>query len=95
MKAHTHTAHNHNRIQEPVNNLVEDTKALVSATTELAEDKMIEAIKRGKAVWKNARTKTIAGAKAADTVIRDNPYRSLAIAAGVGGLLGFLLARRK
>ena len=91
MKAHT----THHRIKEPVNDLVEDTQALVSATTELAQDKVMEAIKRGKAVWNNARTKTVAGAKAADTVIRENPYKSLAIAVGVGGLLGFLLARRK
>jgi hypothetical protein len=57
MKTHT----THHRIKEPVNDLVEDTQALVSATTQLAEDKIAEALKRGRAVWKNAQAKTRAG----------------------------------
>ena len=41
-----------------------------------------------------ARKKVIAGAKYTDETIRANPYQSLAIAAGVGLLLGVLLGRR-
>jgi ElaB/YqjD/DUF883 family membrane-anchored ribosome-binding protein len=40
------------------------------------------------------RDKVVAGAKCTDRAIRDNPYQALAIAAGVGLLLGVLLGRR-
>jgi ElaB/YqjD/DUF883 family membrane-anchored ribosome-binding protein len=45
-----------------------------------------------------ARKKVVAGVKYADETIRANPYQSLAIAAGVGllvgGLVGVMVARR-
>ncbi|HQF38317.1 MAG TPA: hypothetical protein PK322_04290 [Opitutaceae bacterium] len=40
------------------------------------------------------REKVVAGAKCTDRAIRENPYQSLAIAAGVGLLLGVVLGRR-
>ena len=40
-----------------------------------------------------AREKVVHGAKQADTAIRSHPYESLAIALGVGVLLGALLRR--
>ena len=45
-------------------------------------------------VYAGARKKVIAGAKCTDEAIRENPYQSIAIAAGVGLLLGVLLGRR-
>ncbi len=45
-------------------------------------------------VYAGARKKVIAGAKCTDTAIRENPYQALAIAGGVGLLLGVLLGRR-
>lgn len=44
-------------------------------------------------VYAGARKKVIAGAKCTDETIRENPYQSIAIAAGVGLLLGMLLGR--
>jgi ElaB/YqjD/DUF883 family membrane-anchored ribosome-binding protein len=44
--------------------------------------------------YSGARKKVIAGAKYTDETIRANPYQSLAIAAGVGLLIGVLLGRR-
>jgi ElaB/YqjD/DUF883 family membrane-anchored ribosome-binding protein len=44
--------------------------------------------------YAGARKKVIAGAKYTDETIRANPYQSLAIAAGVGLLVGVLLGRR-
>ena len=41
-----------------------------------------------------ARKKVIAGAKYTDETIRENPYQSIAIAAGVGLVVGILLGRR-
>ena len=43
----------------------------------------------------DAKKKIISGAKRTDEVIRSNPYQSLAIALGVGLLLGVVVARRK
>ena len=42
----------------------------------------------------DAKQKVIAGAKSTDAAIRENPYASLAIAAGIGVLAGVLLGRR-
>ena len=44
--------------------------------------------------YNGARKKVVAGAKYTDAAIRENPYQSLAIAAGVGLLVGVLLGRR-
>ena len=41
-----------------------------------------------------AKDRVIAGAKCTDQTIRANPYQSLAIAAGVGILVGVLIGRR-
>ena len=82
-------------------NLMEDTQELLDATAHIAEEKVVEArkrlaaaLERGKEVWNDVQEKAIAGAKATDTVIRDNPYQSIGIAFGVGALIGFLLSRR-
>jgi ElaB/YqjD/DUF883 family membrane-anchored ribosome-binding protein len=41
-----------------------------------------------------ARKRVIAGAKYTDQTIRANPYQALAVAAGVGLLIGVLVGRR-
>jgi ElaB/YqjD/DUF883 family membrane-anchored ribosome-binding protein len=45
-------------------------------------------------LYVDARKKVAAGAKQTDKAIRENPYQSVAIAAGVGLLLGVILGRR-
>lgn len=45
-------------------------------------------------LYEGARQKVVAGAKCTDTAIRENPYQAMAIAAGVGLLVGILLGRR-
>jgi ElaB/YqjD/DUF883 family membrane-anchored ribosome-binding protein len=45
-------------------------------------------------LYAGARKKVVAGAKCTDEAIRENPYQALAIAAGVGLLVGVLLGRR-
>jgi ElaB/YqjD/DUF883 family membrane-anchored ribosome-binding protein len=44
--------------------------------------------------YAEARKKVVAGAQYTDVTIRSNPYRSLAVAAGVGLLVGALMRRR-
>jgi ElaB/YqjD/DUF883 family membrane-anchored ribosome-binding protein len=97
MKAH-HTTH---KTEEAGEHLMEDAQALLAATAHVAEEKVIEARKRltdaiekGKETWNTVQEKAIAGAKATDQVIRDNPYKSLGVALGVGVIIGYLLRRR-
>lgn len=45
-------------------------------------------------LYSGARQRVVAGAKCTDEAIRANPYQSVAIAAGVGLLVGVLLGRR-
>lgn len=48
---------------------------------------------RASTVYSDARRKVVAGAKATDETIRSHPYESLAVALGVGVLLGALIRR--
>jgi ElaB/YqjD/DUF883 family membrane-anchored ribosome-binding protein len=45
-------------------------------------------------LYADTKQKVIAGAKCTDEAIREHPYQSLAIALGVGVLLGVLVSRR-
>jgi ElaB/YqjD/DUF883 family membrane-anchored ribosome-binding protein len=92
-------------VAEPAQNLVEDAKALMSATANVAEEKVVEARRRlasalerckeaGLEAWGNVQDKAIAGARAADATIREYPYQSIGIAFGLGAAIGFLISRR-
>jgi ElaB/YqjD/DUF883 family membrane-anchored ribosome-binding protein len=43
----------------------------------------------------NVRDKAVATAKATDKAVQEHPYKSLAIAAGVGIALGYIFGRRR
>ena len=45
-------------------------------------------------IYEGAKKKVVAGAKYTAATIRENPYQSLAIALGVGVVLGVLIGRR-
>ena len=75
--------------------------ALLEATTEVAGDKIAEARKRlttvlaqGKDAWEDLQENAVEKAKSADEAIRENPYRTMGIAFGVGALVGYLFARK-
>jgi ElaB/YqjD/DUF883 family membrane-anchored ribosome-binding protein len=81
--------------------LAEDARALMAATADVAGDKVGEARKRlaaalenGKEIYGRVRDKAVEGAKAADQTVRENPYQAIAIALGVGAIIGYLAARR-
>ena len=81
--------------------LAEDARALMAATADVAGDKVAEARRRlaaaldsGKQVFGRVREKAVEGAKAADQLVRENPYQTLVIAFGVGAVIGYLLGRR-
>jgi ElaB/YqjD/DUF883 family membrane-anchored ribosome-binding protein len=81
--------------------LAEDARALMAATADVAGEKVAEARKRlhsalesAKEIASNVRDKAVAGAKATDEAVHEHPYKAIAIGAGVGVLIGFLIARR-
>jgi ElaB/YqjD/DUF883 family membrane-anchored ribosome-binding protein len=85
-----------------MHSLAEDARALLHATSEVAGDKVAEArgrlsaaLERSKEMYDDARAKAIAGAKAGDKLVRNNPYAALGIAVGVGALIGYILSRRR
>jgi ElaB/YqjD/DUF883 family membrane-anchored ribosome-binding protein len=90
-----------NTDENNIGTLAEDARALVAATADVAGDKVAEARQRlataldsGKELIGRVREKATEHVKAADQAVRDNPYQTVAIAFGVGALIGYLAARR-
>jgi ElaB/YqjD/DUF883 family membrane-anchored ribosome-binding protein len=44
-------------------------------------------------IYEGAKIKVVAGAKCADATIRENPYQSIAVALGLGVILGVIIGR--
>jgi ElaB/YqjD/DUF883 family membrane-anchored ribosome-binding protein len=92
-----HNQHTHHDI----GSLAEDARELMTATADVAGEKVGEARKRVAAALESAkevagdfRDKAVAGAKTTHKAINENPYKAVAIALGVGALVGFLIARK-
>jgi len=81
--------------------LADDARELIAATADVAGEKVSDArkrlaaaLERGKEIAGNVRDRAVAGAKVADHAVREHPYQAVAIGAGVGMLVGYLLGRR-
>ncbi|WP_414660598.1 DUF883 family protein [Horticoccus sp. 23ND18S-11] len=89
--------------------LLSDLQALVKETEAMVADKVSDyseealaslrtryavAQERFTDACASARKKVVAGAHYTDETIRANPYQSLAIATGLGVLIGILVSRR-
>lgn len=85
--------------------LSDDAEEMLQATAGQTGEKMKElrqrlsrAVDSAKATYHRLEEKTVAGAKVADKTIREHPYESIGIAAGVafglGLLIGVLAGRR-
>jgi ElaB/YqjD/DUF883 family membrane-anchored ribosome-binding protein len=95
MNKHTQPPHN------DLGTLAEDARALMTATADVAGEKVAEARKRlhsalesAKEIAGNLRDKAVAGAKATDEAVHEHPYKAIGIALGAGVILGYLLTRR-
>jgi ElaB/YqjD/DUF883 family membrane-anchored ribosome-binding protein len=84
-----------------IGQLAEDAHALLTATADVAGEKVGEARKRLAAALESAkqiggrvRDKAVAGAKATDVAVHEHPYQAIAIGVGVGVLIGYLVSRR-
>ncbi len=82
--------------------IASDARDLLSATSDVAEDRvkiarkrLAEALDGGRDVYDKVRVQAVRGAKVADETVRENPYAPIAVALIVGGLLAFLLTRRR
>jgi ElaB/YqjD/DUF883 family membrane-anchored ribosome-binding protein len=94
MEKHEHADENN------LKTLAQDARDLIAATADVAGDKVTEARKRltaaldnGKVRFGRVRKGVTGQAKAADEVIRDNPYPAVFISFGVGALIAYLAAR--
>lgn len=56
-------------------------------------ERLRDAIDHGRSSFEHLRAETAKHAKQADTLIRDNPYYAIGVAAGVGALIGILVSR--
>jgi ElaB/YqjD/DUF883 family membrane-anchored ribosome-binding protein len=81
--------------------VIEAEKMMSASLTEHTDDAMSAlrtrfdaAQERLGVMYEGAKQRVTAGAQCTDQAIRANPYQSLAIAAGVGMILGVLLGRR-
>ncbi len=88
-------------ISNDMEQLAAEARALMTATADVAGEKVGEARKRlaaalesAKEMAGNVRDRAVEGAQAADGVVREHPYQSIAIGVGIGALVGYLLARR-
>jgi len=95
MNNQTHTAGN------DLGTLAEDARALMTATADVAGEKVGEARKRlavaldrGKEIYGRVREKAVEGAKATDEAVHEHPYQAIAVGVGIGALVGFLVSRR-
>lgn len=81
--------------------LADDARALMTATADVAGEKVVEArkrlnaaLERGKEICGQVREKAVQGAKAADEAVHEHPYQAITIGIGVGALIGYLITRR-
>jgi ElaB/YqjD/DUF883 family membrane-anchored ribosome-binding protein len=101
MKHNNETTQNPKELLDELRTLVTEAEAMIAgAVTENSADafeslrsRFGAAQERFTEAYDGARKKVIAGAKYTDETIRANPYQSLAIAAGVGLLIGVLAGR--
>ena len=97
----TTTAETPEQLIEHISRLMAEAEAMISGpVTEQAGGKLAEIKERLEsareqltAAYGRARKNVVAGARYTDESIRSHPYESLAIALGVGVLLGALIRR--
>ncbi|MFN0067226.1 MAG: YqjD family protein [Limisphaerales bacterium] len=88
-------------LRHDADTLADDARALLTATADVADAKVASArlrlesaLHRAHQVMDQAKCKAMDSTRAADTLVRSHPYESLAVAFGVGTLLGCLMGRR-
>ena len=86
---------------QDLRNLIAEAEAMLGNSVKEHSAEAIDALRerfdaaqeRLAEAYAGARRKVAAGARFADETVRENPYQSIAIAAGLGVLVGVLLGR--
>lgn len=73
---------------------VEQSGETLTATRSKLQSKLAEAKVKMKEIEETVVDKTREAAKATDNYVRENPWRSVGIAAGAGLIVGLLIGRR-
>ena len=102
MKNNKSTAHSPKELLTELKALVAEAEGMIGDSAGEVSDGAMGALRsRYEAMQENlsdlydgAKKKVVAGAKYTDETIRENPYQSIAVAAGLGLLVGVLLGRR-
>jgi ElaB/YqjD/DUF883 family membrane-anchored ribosome-binding protein len=102
MENNKDTAHTPKELLHELQTLVAEAEAMMAdsvterpaAAIDSLRSRFVAAQDRFADAYAGTRKKVVAGAKSTDAAIRANPYQSLAIALGVGLLVGLLLGRR-
>lgn len=88
-------------ISQDMSQLADDARALMTATADVAGEKVSDArkrlaaaLERSKEIYSRVKEKAVEGAKAADEAVHEHPYQAIGIAFGVGAILGYLISRR-
>lgn len=88
-------------LRDEAGQLADAAHGILTATTEVAEEageevrKQLDAVvDRGREVYDRVCETAVDGARTADGIVHEQPYKALAVALGIGALLGFLFARR-
>jgi ElaB/YqjD/DUF883 family membrane-anchored ribosome-binding protein len=74
-------------ISESVGETTDEAVGALRERYEIMQERMSD-------LYEGAKKKVVAGAKYTDETIRENPYQAIAVAAGLGLLVGVLLGRR-
>ena len=102
MKNHKEVTHTPKELLTELQGLVAEAQAMMSESISehtadavgALRNRFTAAQEKFSDVYDGARQKVVASAKRADETIRENPYQSMAVAAGVGLVIGLLLGRR-
>jgi ElaB/YqjD/DUF883 family membrane-anchored ribosome-binding protein len=73
---------------------MEATAGIAGEKVSEARNRLAAAIEYSKKALIHAKDKAIEGAKATDQAVHKHPYMAIGIAAGIGALVGFLIARK-
>lgn len=88
-------------VLDELRSLVSEAEKILAQTPQGAcncdtplRERLEAAQERLSAVYRGTKQKVVAGAKYADETVRENPYQSMAVALGIGVLVGVLVGRR-
>ena len=90
-----------NALRHDAQSLADDARALVSATADVADEKVAAARRRletalvhMREMADHAKERAMEKARSADEIVRSHPYESVGISFALGAILGCLFGRR-